>query len=75
MTTATATRTIEIVLTTRQREVLAHLAEGRTMEITALRLGISTRTVKFHVLELYRRLDAVNAAHAVAIGFRRGMLA
>lgn len=61
-------------LTKREREVLVRLAEGDTDEVLGIRLGISPHTVKFHTHRLFAKLEATGRAHAVAIGFRRGLL-
>jgi DNA-binding NarL/FixJ family response regulator len=61
-------------ITGREREVLALLAEGLPSKAIAERLGITERTVKFHVGEIIARLGAVNRAQAVAIARQRGLL-
>ena len=58
------------VLTDRQRDVMAWLAEGKTSwEISAI-LGITERAVNAHVNNAARKLDAVNRVHAVAKAIR-----
>ena len=61
-------------LTTREREILALLADGLGNEQIAARLGISTNTVKTHLELLFDKLGAASRAEAVAIGVRRGLL-
>ena len=61
-------------LTERERETLALLAEGLSNRAIAERLGITERTVKFHVAEILARLGASNRAQAVAIGQARGIV-
>ena len=61
-------------LTVREREILALLADGLSNRAAAERLGISERTVKFHVGEILARLGANNRAQAVAIAQTRGLL-
>jgi DNA-binding NarL/FixJ family response regulator len=61
-------------LTEREREILALLAEGLSNRAAAERLGITERTVKFHVGEILARLGASNRAQAVAIAQTRGLL-
>jgi DNA-binding NarL/FixJ family response regulator len=46
------------VLTTREREILQMLLEGRTTRRMAENLDVSPRTVKFHVSNLLRKLGA-----------------
>jgi DNA-binding NarL/FixJ family response regulator len=61
-------------LTVREREILALLAEGLANRAIAERLGITERTVKFHVAEILARLGASNRAQAVAIAKARGIV-
>jgi DNA-binding NarL/FixJ family response regulator len=61
-------------LTDRERETLALLAEGLANRTIAERLGITERTVKFHVAEILARLGASNRAQAVAIAKARGII-
>jgi DNA-binding CsgD family transcriptional regulator len=54
------------LLTPRELEVLATLAEGMTNKAIARRLPISLHTVKFHVESLFRKLGARTRTEAVA---------
>lgn len=54
------------LLTPRELDVLAALAEGLTNKAIARRLDISLHTVKFHVESLFRKLDARTRTEAVA---------
>jgi DNA-binding CsgD family transcriptional regulator len=54
------------LLTPRELEVLATLAEGMTNKAIARRLDISLHTVKFHVESLFRKLGARTRTEAVA---------
>jgi DNA-binding CsgD family transcriptional regulator len=54
------------LLTPREIEVLAALAEGMTNKAIARRLNISLHTVKFHVESLFRKLGARTRTEAVA---------
>jgi DNA-binding NarL/FixJ family response regulator len=53
------------LLTPRELEVLAALAEGMTNKAIARRLDISLHTVKFHVESLFRKLGARTRTEAV----------
>jgi DNA-binding NarL/FixJ family response regulator len=53
------------LLTPRELEVLAALAEGMTNKAIARRLEISLHTVKFHVESLFRKLGARTRTEAV----------
>jgi two-component system, NarL family, nitrate/nitrite response regulator NarL len=56
----------QALLTPRELEVLAALAEGMTNKAIARRLDISLHTVKFHVESLFRKLGARTRTEAVA---------
>ena len=57
-----------------QLEVLAGIADGKMRDEIAESLGCGPETVKTRQEQLYERLGAHNAPHAVAIGFRQGIL-
>lgn len=58
-------------LSDRENEIMYWVKAGKTnWEISTI-LNISERTVKFHVQNIERKLDAVNKAHAVAIQMER----
>ncbi len=54
-------------LTRRERELLASLANGSTNAQLAEELGVSVNTIKFHLRNLYEKLDVRNRAQAVAL--------
>ncbi|AZO31925.1 MULTISPECIES: response regulator transcription factor [Mesorhizobium] len=54
-------------LTIRERELLSVLADGWTNLQIATRTGISENTVKYHLRNLYDKLDVRNRAMAVAL--------
>src|SRR5689334_12367530 len=62
------------VLTPREREILALLADGLGNKQIAARLGISTNTVKTHLELLFDKIGVSSRAEAVATGVRRGLL-
>ena len=55
-------------LSSRQREVLKGLVEGKSNKEIARALNVAEGTVKIHLAALFRVLGATNRAHAVAIG-------
>jgi len=61
-------------LTPRELEVLRGVAEGRTNGAIAASLGVTERTVKFHVSAILAKLGAANRAEAVAMAARRGLM-
>ena len=66
---------LDETLTTRELEMVQLIADGLTNREIGQRLSISEETVKVHIRHLFGRLQARSRAHAVAIGFRRGMVA
>jgi LuxR family transcriptional regulator, quorum-sensing system regulator SolR len=54
------------VLTQREREVLRWTALGKTSDEIGMILGISARTVNFHITMVLEKLEAVNKTQAVA---------
>ena len=62
------------VLSNREREILALLADGLANKQIAARLGISKNTVKTHIELLFDKLAVSTRAEAVATGVRRGLL-
>jgi len=61
-------------LTTREMMVLRLMAAGQSNRDIASALGITERTVKFHVTAILNRLGADNRTQAVALAVRRGIL-
>lgn len=61
-------------LSQRERQALAMLAEGLTRETIARRLQCTESAARNIVNNVYGKLAAVNAAHAVAIAFGLGLL-
>jgi DNA-binding NarL/FixJ family response regulator len=61
------------VLTSRQREVLVLLAEGRRMKEVALELGISVRTVEHHKYEAMDVLGLDSTAALIRYVLHHGM--
>jgi DNA-binding NarL/FixJ family response regulator len=61
-------------LTTRQREILQLVAEGRSTKEIAERLQISAKTVESHRAHIMERLGAHNVATLVRYAIRTGLL-
>jgi DNA-binding NarL/FixJ family response regulator len=61
-------------LTKRQREILQLLADGHSTGSVADQLGLSSETIRTHTKGTLARLKARDRAHAVAIGFRTGLI-
>jgi DNA-binding NarL/FixJ family response regulator len=61
-------------LSRREREVLRLVAGGQSNKQIAQALGITERTVKFHVASVLNKLGAENRAQAVALAGQRGLI-
>jgi DNA-binding NarL/FixJ family response regulator len=70
-----ALRELEQEPTAREIEVLQLVADGLVNREIGQRLYLSEETVKSHVRHLLAKLQARSRAHAVAVGFRRGLIA
>jgi len=62
------------LLSPRELEVLALVADGATNRVAGERLHLSEATIKTHLLSIYAKLGVGDRAAAVAEGFRRGLL-
>ncbi len=67
-------RELEQEPTMREVEVLQLISDGLVNREIGQRLFLSEETVKSHVRHLLAKLQARSRAHAVAVGFRRGIL-
>jgi len=70
LTTGAQTTSRQTTLTSRQREVLQLLAEGKTMKEVAAVLGISTRTAESHKYEIMRQLAVQTTADLIRYAIR-----
>jgi DNA-binding NarL/FixJ family response regulator len=61
-------------LTTRQREVLQLLAEGRSMKEAAAILHVSARTVAFHKYRMMEHLAVDSTAELIQFAVREGLV-
>ncbi|MBI4279894.1 MAG: helix-turn-helix transcriptional regulator [Armatimonadetes bacterium] len=57
----------DLPLTSRELEMLTHLAEGRSNAEIARRCWISENTVKFHLKNLFRKLSIQDRAQAMTL--------
>ncbi|MFE5708077.1 LuxR C-terminal-related transcriptional regulator [Rhodococcus koreensis] len=60
-------------LAARELEVLQHLVAGERNRTIASTLGISENTVKFHVRNLFRKLDVGSRTEAIALANSHGL--
>ena len=61
-------------LSNRERSVLNELARGSTTEEIAESLHLTTHTIRSHIRNILRKLEAKSRAHAVAIGCMEGVV-
>jgi DNA-binding NarL/FixJ family response regulator len=61
--------------TPRETEVLQLISDGLVNREIGERLFLSEETVKSHVRHILAKLQARSRAHAVAVGFRRDLIA
>ena len=54
-------------LTKRELEILSSLAAGRTNKQIAAEKGVSTNTVKYHISNLFEKLNVHNRGQAIAL--------
>ena len=69
------TRKLSSTLTSRQREVLQLVAEGRSVKEIAALLKISAKTVEFHKCALMERLDIHTTAELTRYAIKHGLIA
>jgi DNA-binding NarL/FixJ family response regulator len=62
-------------LSPREREIMHLMAEGGTADAIGLELGVSVATVRTHVRNVIRKLQARNRVHAIALALERGEIA
>lgn len=60
-------------LAARELEVLQHLAAGQRNRTIASALSISENTVKFHVRNLFKKLDVGSRTEAIALAHSHGV--
>ncbi|MNL78798.1 Regulatory protein SdiA [compost metagenome] len=54
------------MLTLREKDILRWCSEGKTSEETALLMGLSERTVNFHIGNSIKKLSVANKTAATA---------
>lgn len=62
-------------LSPREREIMHLMAEGLTAERIGEEITVSVETVRTHVRNVIRKLQARNRVHAIAIALERGEIA
>ena len=62
-------------LSPREREIMNLMAEGLTAERIGEEISVSVETVRTHVRNVIRKLQARNRVHAIALALERGEIA
>jgi len=62
------------ILTERELEVLTAVARGDRNKEIALQLGVTERTIKAHLTNVYNKLGVDSRAAAVSVGIQQGVL-
>jgi len=65
---------LAIELSEREKEVLAAVARGERSKEVAIHLGISERTVKAHLANIYGKLGVDSRAAAISVAMQKGLL-
>jgi len=60
-------------LTDRERDILAHVAAGRSNEAIATMLGLTTKTVRNHVSAVFAKLHVASRAEAIVRAREAGL--
>jgi LuxR family quorum sensing-dependent transcriptional regulator len=63
-----------VALTPQQKRVLGHLVNGKTNWEIGYILGISERTVGYHVEQIFKRLNVTKRAQAAVVALSKGLI-
>jgi DNA-binding CsgD family transcriptional regulator len=69
-----AVSTEDLPLTGRELEILQLVASGSTNGEVARRLWVTEQTVKFHLRNIYRKLDVANRTQASHFAYANGLV-
>ena len=72
--TQSKSSSLSVVLTTREKEVLNWLKQGKSSWDMSVILGISERTINYHVYNIMHKLGAINRPQAVANATHLGLI-
>lgn len=61
-------------LSCREKEVLCWMASGKTYSEAAMILGITERTIKFHVANIKQKLDVYSSRQLASIATKHGLI-
>ncbi|MDH5325268.1 MAG: LuxR C-terminal-related transcriptional regulator [Gammaproteobacteria bacterium] len=63
-----------VCLSKREIEILKWMMAGKSAWETSIILSISERTVRFHLANVYKKLDVVNCPHAIGEAIKLGLV-
>ena len=63
----------ELGLTGREREILGHVAAGRSNKQIAAELWLSEQTIKYHLTNLYRKIGVGSRTEAARFAYDHGL--
>ena len=63
-----------LTLTNRELEILKWLKDGKSNSETSLIMGLSIKTIEYHVGNILKKLSAASRSTAVVIAIRKGLL-
>lgn len=72
--TGFVSRLTELPITSREKEVLKHLAQGKTNKEISKDLTLSTSTVRNHISSIFTKLRISNRSQATALAIYSGLL-
>jgi DNA-binding NarL/FixJ family response regulator len=61
-------------LTGREQQLLLAVAQGHSNKVIAKRFFVTEQTVKFHLTNIYRKLDVSNRTEAARIAYQHGLV-
>ena len=67
-------RITELPITKREKEILVHLAQGKTNKQISQVLVLSSSTVRNHISSIFNKLNISNRSQATAIAIYAGLL-
>ena len=67
-------RLTELPITNREKEILVHLAQGKTNKEISQSLMLSPSTVRNHISSIFTKLNISNRSQATAIAIYAGLL-
>ena len=70
----TASAANDLGLTSREVSILNALARGLSNQAIGKELFVAEQTVKFHLTNIYRKLNAANRTEAVRLAFQHGII-